>query len=363
MYVASFAEYLQRGDDFGKGNDTIYGGKGNDTIWGGFGDDMLRGGQGDDWFSGDGGADTIHGGKGNDNIYGGEGDDVLYGGTGNDMFWGDGGNDTIHGGDGDDQMTGCLGDDKLYGGAGNDSFACEAGKDLYDGGSGNGDRVEYLWSSAGVTVNLQTGKGQGGEAEGDTLVSIENLLGSKHADVLTGDALKNVLEGDDGDDVLHGNAGGDFLYGGKGNDTLHGGTGDDTLHGGAGDDRLEGGTGADTFDFRRDTARVIPDAATDDDTIIDFEEGDTIRLDMQTRTAGDAKWADSAAERQRQFNTLQIKQTGDDTVITYKLQSRAYDEDLDGKGKGGWVYTYQDAVLTLLGVDADTMDVGDFAFG
>src|SRR5262249_27160907 len=58
-------------------------------------------------------------------------------------------------------------------------------------------------------VSLVTGTGSGGDAQGDTLVNIENLIGSAQADTLTGDG---------GDNVLDGGGGGDVLIGGDGND-------------------------------------------------------------------------------------------------------------------------------------------------
>src|SRR5690606_23500632 len=53
------------------------------------------------------------------------------------------------------------------------------------------------------------------------------LAGSKHADLLTGDAAANRLDGGGGDDVLDGGAGNDHLRGGGGRDTLIGGVGTD----------------------------------------------------------------------------------------------------------------------------------------
>ena len=49
----------------------------------------------------------------------------------------------------------------------------------------------------------------GGDAAGDTLIDIENLIGSAHADTLVGSDLDNVLEGLAGGDVLDGRGGSD----------------------------------------------------------------------------------------------------------------------------------------------------------
>ncbi|EME70698.1 calcium binding hemolysin protein, partial [Paramagnetospirillum caucaseum] len=92
-----------------------------------------------------------------------------------------------------------------------------------------------------VTVNLGTGSASGGEAAGDVLSGIENLLGGNAADILTGDAGANRLSG------------------AAGNDTLSGGAGDDILAGGAGSDRLTGGDGADTADYSASAAAVNVD--------------------------------------------------------------------------------------------------------
>ena len=71
--------------------------------------------------------------------------------------------------------------------------------------------------------------GQLGTAEGDKLVSIENLTGSAHNDVLWGDDGINVLRGIAGNDYLNGYGGADTLYGGDGNDILGGTDGNDIL--------------------------------------------------------------------------------------------------------------------------------------
>jgi len=80
-----------------------------------------------------------------------------------------------------------------------------------------------------VTVSLATGQASGGDAEGDILVSIENLSGSDSADVLSGNAGGNTLSGADGNDILAGDAGNDVLRGGAGADHLDGGAGIDAV--------------------------------------------------------------------------------------------------------------------------------------
>ena len=52
-----------------------------------------------------------------------------------------------------------------------------------------------------------------GEAEGDTLIDVEHLVGSNHNDILAGDGEDNYLDGGDGDDM-------DVLYGGTEKDTF-----------------------------------------------------------------------------------------------------------------------------------------------
>jgi len=122
------------------------------------------------------------------------------------------------GGDGNDQLTGGAGNDILRGGAGADTL---------NGGNGN-DTASYADSAGAVTVNLATASAAGGDAEGDTITGIENLVGSNLDDTLTGDLGPNVLTGNAGNDVLDGGDGNDTLLGGAGADTLNGGLGIDT---------------------------------------------------------------------------------------------------------------------------------------
>ncbi|EGZ45223.1 Ig-like domain-containing protein [Neisseria wadsworthii] len=59
---------------------------------------------------------------------------------------------------------------------------------------------------------------------------IENLIGSRYSDKLTGNDADNLIEGGAGNDTINGGAGNDILDGGAGNDTLAGGAGNDIYH-------------------------------------------------------------------------------------------------------------------------------------
>ncbi|MEO6279813.1 PA14 domain-containing protein [Roseateles sp.] len=298
--------------DGGAGNDTINGLVGADRLSGGAGNDTLDGGAGSDWLLGGEGADKLVGGTGNDTAsYEGSPGGVTVDLAAGTASGGDADGDTL---DGIENLSGSGGADvlrgdgdanRLDGGAGDDMLEGRGGADALVGGAGT-DTAVYSGSSAGVTVDLASGTGKGGEAEGDTLAQIENLIGSEHDDTLRGDALANVLQGGAGDDLLEGRGGADTLQGGAGNDTasyaasaagvnvslgtgqgsggdatgdrlqdienltgsglndlLIGDAGINKLDGGAGDDELEGGEGADalTGGDGKDTASYL-DAQT-----------------------------------------------------------------------------------------------------
>ena len=152
---------------------------------------------------------------------------ALTGDAGADTLYGYGGADVLSGGAGDDQLEGGTGDDRLIGGAGND---------VMDGGDGI-DVADYGTTNAGVRVDLSYRYYQDtGGAGSDTLVGIENIVGSMFNDLLMGDGKTNVMEGGDGADVLLGGDNGDTLRGGAGDDILAGDSGDDSVDGGAGFD-------------------------------------------------------------------------------------------------------------------------------
>jgi Ca2+-binding RTX toxin-like protein len=251
------------GDDiiYGTANDdTINALGGNDIVYGAAGDDTINGGDGNDLLRGDAGDDTLDGGFGVDWLRGGTGADVLNGWAGTDWAdyitssagvtvnlltntatGGDAEGDTflfierVYGSSHDDHITGdngvnylrgWSGDDQLFGGIGNDYLQGGLGADALDGGDGS-DWAYYISSSAGLTIDLQSPSFNTGEAVGDTYVSIENVVGSNHDDIIFGDSGNNFLRGANGDDSLAGGAGDDFLRGDLGADSLFGDAGND----------------------------------------------------------------------------------------------------------------------------------------
>lgn len=164
-----------------------------------------------------------------------------------DVFFGLGSADTVYGNAGNDQLDGGYGADELIGGYGDDVLIGGAGSDILSGGDG-ADTASYALAATGVVIDLAIGSGTGGEANGDTFVSIENVAGSAFADTLTGDGGDNEMGGGAGDDVIAGAAGTDTLRGDSGNDTLIGGDDDDQIFGDAGSDILRGSAGADALD-------------------------------------------------------------------------------------------------------------------
>lgn len=197
--------------------------------------DHIVAGPLNDWIEGLTGNDTLEGGDGNDVLYGGEGEDVLYGGNGSDFLFAG-------------AETGYK--DSLYGGAGNDLLDGGPAADLLDGGEGF-DLAYYANSKQGVNIQLAdpakgiSGTATGGDATGDTLISIEGIVGTNANDILKGNSEANEFIGNNGSDELYGYDGNDTLYGGNGDDQLSGGNGNDIIDGGTGNDILAGGSGTD----------------------------------------------------------------------------------------------------------------------
>ena len=334
--------------------------------------DRLTGNSDTNYLHGYLGADIINGGGGGDYLVGGSGADTLDGGAGEDTAVyrmskagvtvnlsvkdaagystgsrGEAAGDRLRnienltGSAHDDILTGDDGANVLIGLDGVDILKGGGGADTLDGGKGM-DTVSYYrpipfseHHLTGVTVDLSDpdgdgyGTGSGGDAEGDRLRNIENVIGSDRSDILIGNDRDNVFDGLTGSDVIDGRGGRDtaswryanwavridlsdadgdgyvtahgsggaaadhrlknienltgsihddtltgdgnanVLDGGRGADTLNGGAGADRLNGGAGADRLTGGGGRDVFDVS-ETAAGLGRA----DVITDFARDD-----------------------------------------------------------------------------------------
>ncbi len=210
---------------------------------------------------------TIVGTNGNNpNLNGTAASDYIFGLGGDDTLSGFGSNDLLFGGSGNDQLFGGSGNDRLKGGTGNDLLNGGDGIDTADYSTftidppGPTGPITTTGATAGVTVHLFAGDGDGtatGGAGNDTLVSIENLTGSKFNDTLIVDFFSGTLNGGNGNDsidvahfegTVNGGAGNDNLFAGTSAGTLNGGTGNDHIgvddgnfivNGGAGNDEIE----------------------------------------------------------------------------------------------------------------------------
>ena len=269
------------------GDDALHGGAGADALNGGEGDDTLIGGPGADKFIGGAGEDAVSyamaqdekvtvdlswtasqppadpnnlshsdgdyfpAGHSVENVIGGPRDDAITGDDGPNRIWGGAGADTLNGGAGNDAIDGGPGGDAIDGGdhgtvVPERIIPAEIFEDRYDdgsvvyviiqpemviprhtilGGQNDGDTATYANSDAGVRVSLTTGRGEGGDAEGDRLSNVENLVGSDHDDRLFGDSGDNKLWGGAGDDRIVAGAGADRVEGGAGADTMDGDAG------------------------------------------------------------------------------------------------------------------------------------------
>ena len=330
----------------GGGNDVITGSTGANLLRGGGGKDTIDGGGGIDTadysdksqkvtvtLNGGTFADVFINGTANsnkedrirniENVVGGSAGDKLKGDSGANLFRGGGGKDTIDGSAGLDtadysdktqkvevtlnkstavavKVNGASEDtirnvENIYGGSAGDKLTGDSlanlfrgggGKDTIDGSAGldtadysdKAQKVEVtLNKSAAVTVKVN------GAAE-DSIKNIENIVGGKGNDKLTGDSLANLFRGGAGFDTIDGGGGGDTadysdktknivvtlalganatvvvggtgedvirnienIIGGSGHDSLTGDGANNALTGGAGDDTLTGGAGKDTL--------------------------------------------------------------------------------------------------------------------
>lgn len=322
LHGSAFADTLTAADFAGI---TLRGLAGNDTLIAGSAGTLLQGDEGDDVLRGGAGGDTLVGGRGVDDIRGGGGVDLVSyvlatsgvtvsltsGGSGGEAagdtfsdvesLAGSQFGDTLEGNASANNIVGLSGADTLRGLAGADILDGGTGADALDGGEGE-DAASYSDADAGVSLNLTSG-GTGGDAAGDTFTAIENVIGSRFDDAITGTALQNTL------------------FGGAGADVLNGADGDDLLDGGAGADQLVGGAGADYASYS------------------DAQSGVTASLASGTGTVGDA--------------------AGDTFTSIEGLLGGAFGDTLTGDGLSNTIQGYGGADVIDGGANTDLLLGGD----
>ncbi len=276
--------------------------------------------------------------------------ETLDGTADADIIKGLAGNDILNGAGGDDVLNGGLGGDRLNGGDGIDT-------------------VSYADATSGVSVNLLNGRGAFGEAVGDKLSSIEQVVGSDFDDVFSGSKSSHVVHGGGGADTFEAAGKAGALFGDAGDDvfilegmakpvSIDGGDGFDTIRAGAdgasltwgsitgieaisgdgyADFKILGSGAADTIDL---SAIVLTDVA-----LIDAKAGD----DVVTGSAGaDNIFGGSGADGLNGAN-------GDDVLTGGTGQ----DVLTGGLGADRFVFLKGDSAKTATAADTIT----DFHFG
>lgn len=200
--------------DFGQGVDTLTGGSRSDTF--NLTVDHL--------------VDRVDGGAGVDTVNYSGADrglliDLQFGYTSAQFFYEarpvEGGNGWISGYEEKiatelrniENVVGSSHDDIIVGSNGDNVIEGGGGGDWIHGGAGS-DTISYANSSSGIVVTLTGGNAAGGDAQGDRLISIENVIGSQHRDVIVGNRENNVLTGGEGNDAFL------FFRGEIGHDTI-----------------------------------------------------------------------------------------------------------------------------------------------
>ncbi len=194
--------------------ENITGSSVDDTISGNTGNNILRGGAGDDVLSGNDGDDTLDGGTDVS-----VGDTVSYayvvGGTGITVDLDGTGSATVSAPAGDTDTL--IDVENIIGTGFDDTFIGSPEDNSFDGGAGT-DTISYAEAGvSGIVVDLGanglgdgTASNDGGGSSGvDSLLNIENVIGSLGNDTITGDAGDNIIMGGLGSDTLDGAGSGD----------------------------------------------------------------------------------------------------------------------------------------------------------
>ncbi|HEV7319261.1 MAG TPA: calcium-binding protein [Ensifer sp.] len=265
-------------------------GTGAASLTGNAGDNIITAGASDDFLTGGAGADELIGGSGNDTaVYAGQVTLNLKTGA----HTGEAAGDTFN-------------SIEIFSGSNlNDTFVGNGTAVTFNGGGGT-DTVDYSASASAVTVTLGaagvTTVGSGGDAQGNSLLNIEQVIGSALNDTLGSSATTSqTLQGGagndtylvtsqnitiseaagNGDDEIRTTAnsysmaafanverltftgtGAVTLTGNAGDNIITAGSGNDVLIGGGGADQLIGGSGTDTASYVTATSGVTVNLTT-----------------------------------------------------------------------------------------------------
>lgn len=215
--------------------------------------------------------------------------------------------DALNGASGNDFLQGKAGDDRIEGSFGIDTVSYE------DVGRGNND--------SGAEINLLMNSATGKKIGTDLVLNVENVIGSRFNDRITGDFNSNNL------------------FGGSGHDTLDGGFNNDSLVGGAGHDLLTGGSSIDRFVLGEGplaglagSSDEITDFVSGEDFIVLVQFGDGAFDALNLGTLGGSMFRSGRAAKDADDHIIFNPATG---ILSY-----------DPDGKGG---TEQVAFVELLG--------------
>jgi Ca2+-binding RTX toxin-like protein len=335
----------------------------SETISGDAGVNVINGEAGNDTLQGRGGADTLNGGSGSDRAIYDNSLAIDIDLTRATQLGGEAQGDRlisiedIDGSCGSDRIRGNAASNELFGNLGNDMLEGRGGADILDGGLGT-DTATYESSFAAVFVGLDDRVGSGGDAQGDTLISIENLTGSNFDDILIGSNGDNVLIGGTGNDTLDGGVGSDTavfasafasvqvtlgqngasgraahgtfveddtlisiedvigsnfddaIFGNEQANDFDGGKGNDYFTDSRGDDRYLGGAGLDTLDLSGEASGVSVNLASGVLTHVGSTERDTLlSIERVVGTRFDDTFTSSS------FDDTMVGGAGNDTYV------------------------------------------------
>jgi hypothetical protein len=335
--------------------------------------DVLTGNNLDNFFVGLAGNDRIEGGDGTDSLsYSNDPRGVqvnLETGLAQD---GNGGTDSLRG---IEIVSGSAFDDVLRGDGARNTLRGLAGNDLLDGGGqpsyGNiplfiADAADYSGMGAvRVSVDLTLGRAEDGLGGVDTLVGIEDVIGSDGNDTLIGDGGRNGFRGFAGDDVIDGMGNdplqGDFISyfldaasvnvdlktgiardGFGGTDTLRG---IENVNGSRFSDSLRGDDGRNIFQGLNGDDTIFGESGLDVSIYLGARNTYTLSFSADARTVSDTIAGRDGVDILRGVERLQFSDgvLAFDNLVTdtagkgYLLYRAAFDRTPDLAGLGYWV--------------------------